>query len=253
MLDLLRDPAWQFVGVILGLAAIAVSIWVYFAQKPHKRLLVETIVRFPLVRVGPNHIPGLDVTFNGLPVEDASIALVKITNIGNAPLLGSDFEEPLALSFGAQSKVLHAEISSTSPTDIPIIAVAADCEVLFSRNLLNPGDYYQCRVLVQNSSGAFSIKGRIAGVNKIHRVQRIRLWFPALVLVFVVVLIGLMVFGPRPDAVDPFSIRAEEIPYIVATLLSSICVTAAAMFELKSRILRLREQMALLRGDKDIA
>lgn len=253
MLELLRDPAWQFVGVLLGLAAIAVSIWVYFAQKPKKGLLVENIVRIPLVRVGPSHIPGLNVTFQGRPVENASIALVKVTNIGNAPLPASDFEEPLALWFGAKSQVLHAEISSTSPFGIPILASASDREVLFSRNLLNPGDSYQCRVLVQNSSGAFKVKGRIAGVNEIQRVQRIRLWFPALVLVALVVLIGSMVFAPRPDGAHLFAIRAEEVPYIFASFLSTVGVATAAMFELKNRILRLREQMNILSGDKGAA
>lgn len=252
MIELLRDPAWQFVGVLLGLAAVAVSIWVYFAQKPKKRLLVENIARIPLARVGPNHIPGLDITFNGQPVENASITLVRITNTGNAPLPASDFEEALALEYVAESQVLHAEISSTSPPGIPVSVKPLNNEVIFSRNLLNPGDSYQCRVLVQNSSGKFRAKGRIAGVNEIQRAQRIRLWFPASILFSLTVMLGSMILAPKTSGTNFFAIRPEEIPYIFVMLVGLIGVTMAAIFELKNRVLRIREQVSILRGDKDV-
>ena len=38
MLDLLRDPVWQFVGVILTLLGVAVAFWIYWLQRQTKEL-----------------------------------------------------------------------------------------------------------------------------------------------------------------------------------------------------------------------
>jgi preprotein translocase subunit SecY len=68
MLALLQDPVWQFVGAFLALVAIGVTVWVYFAQRTRRRLLVEKVGRMPLVTIGPKKIPGLAITVNDQPI-----------------------------------------------------------------------------------------------------------------------------------------------------------------------------------------
>ena len=90
MLEILRDPVWQFVGAVLALLAIAITIWVYFAQRPRKRLLVERVARVPLITVGADRIPGLQITIDGHQIERATVVVVLVRNLGNAPLAAKD-------------------------------------------------------------------------------------------------------------------------------------------------------------------
>src|SRR6266853_5074399 len=99
MVDLLRDPAWQFVGAVFALIAIVASVWIFLAQRPKKRLLVQTVARVPLVALGSNGIPGLQITFNGNAVENASVFQVRVENIGNVPIVAADFEHPVRVEF----------------------------------------------------------------------------------------------------------------------------------------------------------
>jgi hypothetical protein len=41
MIEILRDPIWQFIGAALAIAAIVLSIWIYKRQKSEKILAYE--------------------------------------------------------------------------------------------------------------------------------------------------------------------------------------------------------------------
>ena len=43
MFDLLRDPLWQFIGALLALLAIGVSVALYLIQRRKKRLSYEIV------------------------------------------------------------------------------------------------------------------------------------------------------------------------------------------------------------------
>jgi hypothetical protein len=49
--EMLKNPVWQVVGVIVGIAAIFVTIIIYNQEKPVKRLQVEILSNNPLVSI----------------------------------------------------------------------------------------------------------------------------------------------------------------------------------------------------------
>ena len=148
MLEILRDPVWQFVGAMLALLAIAVTIWAYFAQRPRKRLLVERVARVPLITVGADRIPGLQITIDGHQIERATVVVVLVRNLGNAPLAAKDFESSLTLDFEVGSVVLDAQISGSTPEHLPVM--------------------YSCLYFFRMNSRKF----RQAGVPSLSRVNR---------------------------------------------------------------------------------
>lgn len=236
MLEIIRDPAWQFIGSVLGLTTIALSLWFYFSQRSRKRVLIETIARIPLVTDGAHGIPGLKVTINDTPVEKASILLVRIRNVGNSPILAADVEEPISLILEEGSIVLSADVDEVWPKHLPVSLTFADRTVTVSRHLLNPGDTFTCRILVQDSRGDFTARARIAGVQVLERRKWTNLWLPISSLFGIVLMIGSFYFSPEPKSFWPFDIRAEEIPYALFMTLGVMLLVLTTSWNLRSAI-----------------
>lgn len=51
MLDFFRDPAWQFVGVVLALLSLGGAFWIYWLQRQAKELAFGLISSHRLVAV----------------------------------------------------------------------------------------------------------------------------------------------------------------------------------------------------------
>lgn len=251
MLELLRDPAWQFAGVLLAVMAIAVAVWVYFAQKQKRRLSVEKVSGVPLFSVGPNRIAGLQITLNGLRIDKATVVVVRVTNTGNAAVPAVDFEDPICLAFEASSEVLNAEISSTTPESIPISVTVAANKAIFSRSLLNPGDSFTCRLLVKDSSGKFSVRARIVGVRSIDTSQRVRFGFSSAMVLSLATLFISVILTPKPMSLGVNSIRTEELPYLFLSFSGFIVMSIVSISDLRSTLRRARDQIRLLRAEDD--
>jgi hypothetical protein len=248
VLELLRDPAWQFVGALLALLTIAVTVWLFILQSPRRRLLVERIARVPFITIGADRIPGLRLTVDDRLVEEATVVLVRITNIGNAPLQSSDFEVPISLQFAPGSHVLDAQISEAQPEGLPIEVQRQDAVVTFSRGLLNPGDTFTCRVLVQDSKGTYLPMARVAGVRHLDTARPVSVVRSAVMLTAIVVLLVSVLLSPKPMSTGLLSVRADEVPYLLANVVSLLVLMVGLFADLNSLLRRLRDRMVLLRG-----
>ena len=80
MLDLLRDPLWQFVGVVLEIGA---SVVIYRLQKLNKRLAYEIISRTTLLTVREELENKVQVLYDGSPVQSLTVFLVRVWNAGS--------------------------------------------------------------------------------------------------------------------------------------------------------------------------
>lgn len=169
MLELFRDSAWTFVDVVVALTAIAVAVAIYFAQKRKKGLLVETIANVPLLTIGKNGIDGLEIKFQGKPLDDAVVVLARVINSGNTPILASDYEQPVTFEFWDRSSLLSADVIATQPGGIPIKITIGDRLASLSSHLLNPADSVTCRFLLTDSNGQYLPRCRIAGVQQIEK------------------------------------------------------------------------------------
>lgn len=249
MLDVLRDPVWQFIGALLALSAIAVAIWIYVLQKPKKRLLIERVVRVPLITLNAGAAPGLQITMNGRIIGQATVVLVRITNIGNTPLLAADFESPISLEFEQNAIILDAHISESEPKDIPLQTEKMGGTVSISKTLLNPGDSFTCRTLVQDSKGVYTPKARVAGVHKIEISRPIAVGKSIAVVVATLTLLVTMISIPKPMSISIFEIRSEEIPYLVLMTFSFMTVFFITFSDLKARLRSVKTRLEMLTGD----
>jgi hypothetical protein len=89
-MDILRDPIWQFVGAILGLIAIIISIMLFWIQHQRKSLSFEIIHNAYLVRSKDEVKDKLKILYEKKPIENLLLLIVRLVNTGNVPILASD-------------------------------------------------------------------------------------------------------------------------------------------------------------------
>ena len=169
MLELLRDPAWQFVGVMLALAAVAVTVLVYWLQRQKKSLSYEVISKNELLTVREELEGRLQVLYEGQPARDICLLVVKLFNSGNVPVSASDYERPISLSTGASSKVLSGAVTAVDPENLAATIEIAESRVILDPILLNSKDSVTLKLLVSDFGGNLSVDGRVLGVRSISR------------------------------------------------------------------------------------
>jgi hypothetical protein len=129
MLELLRDPVWQFAGAVLAAAAIFVSVAVFLAQRQQKRILYDVIANIPILSVNEEAIGDFEILFKGLPVSKVRVLLIELTNVGNAPITTMDYQSPLSIEFKDPTKVLAAEIAELVPNGLNKLAATFNSSI----------------------------------------------------------------------------------------------------------------------------
>jgi len=196
MFDILRDPMWQFVAVILGILAILISYILYRKQSQKKSLEYEIISSTPLLSMEEEVRGKLQMFFNKEPVKQVHLIQVRIFNSGNMPILSTDFKRPVGLSFGEEAQILTAEIAEVNPDSLEASTTIEDEEVVLVPTLLNQGDSVKLKMLVSKFDGQIAVKGRIVGIKDIHespeRGMRIILGMLVTAILLVVGVVGIL-------------------------------------------------------------
>ena len=154
MIELLRDPVWQFVGAVLAAIAIATAILLYYWQRNRKRLSYQILANTAVLTVDERIRGKLKVSYEDIPVRNLQLLLLKFINSGNLPIAKADFERPLSISFGSEAKIFSSEVIASSPSDLcPSISVTTHA-IAVSPLLLNPSDYFTIKARA-TSGGTF--------------------------------------------------------------------------------------------------
>jgi hypothetical protein len=165
MLDLLRDAAWQFFGVLLAFIAIIVAIAIYYRQKQRKELAFGLLSARNLVTVSDQVAGRVQITFDGVPVKNIQLVVIGLKNSGDKPLLAADFERPVTVGFGSRAKVLSAGIAKQSPANLGAEVIFRESQIQVSPLLLNSDDYLIVQVLLAAPSFEIKPDVRIVGVS----------------------------------------------------------------------------------------
>jgi hypothetical protein len=167
MIELLRDPVWQFVGALLAAIAIGIAILVYYRQRRRKRLGYQILANTPVLTVDEEIRGKLKIWYEDIPVRNLQLLLLKFINTGNVPIATADFERPLSITFGSEAKILSSEIIASSPSDLSPSISATTHGIALAPLLLNPNDYFTIKALVSERQGGVSVTARIIGVERV--------------------------------------------------------------------------------------
>ena len=171
MSDILRDPMWQFVAVLIAISAILISCALYWKQRRSKGLSYEILSRTPLLSINEEVKGKLQVLFDKKPVQQVHLVEIMLVNSGNVSILADDFERPVSLSFGEEAQILSASIAETNPDSLQASIVNDGKKVVLTPTLLNQGDLIKTKMLVSKFNNQIAVDGRIVGVKNIQHVS----------------------------------------------------------------------------------
>src|SRR5437868_2137707 len=96
----LRDPLWQFViyvaiALLIGIASIITSIVVFRKQQVRKAVSYEIISDTSVLSINKMVKEEIELHYKGKLVGNLRLVILKIENSGDAPIVASDYIEPI--------------------------------------------------------------------------------------------------------------------------------------------------------------
>jgi len=172
----LRDPLWQFIGVVV---AICIFIAFYLLQRNYKELSYEIIFNSPLLSSSKELEGKIQITFDGKPVSNIQLVEIKLINSGNVPITKADYEREVIFNFGDKAKILTADVAKTEPNSIKIWThlLYANNFASFNGVLLNPGDKIFFKFLLTEFDGRIIINNRISGIKDINEIRHDKTYY----------------------------------------------------------------------------
>lgn len=158
-----KNPAW--LGVLVGVLAIAVTLGLYLKARPVRKLRVEILSNSPLVSMNTAKAKEMQVLYKGVPVKTLSLILLKFANEGTEPIKESDYSEPIRVLISQSGAVGEVSVQETRPEGIQLTpTLTASNQVELAKVLLNPGDQAVLRILALNNDSTLKISARIVGI-----------------------------------------------------------------------------------------
>lgn len=167
MEPLLRDPVWQFVGVLVTVIAIVITLILFRKQQKKKALEYRVLTSAPIFR-NPVGSDKFELLFEKKPIESVQLIIVRIVNTGNVEINPNDYHDHIAVEFSPGSSILSAEITQTSPAELTSAARISANRVVFPPVLLNPEDWFTVQCLIASFKEGIKVSGRISGVKQIR-------------------------------------------------------------------------------------
>lgn len=162
----------EIVSIILAVAGILTTIFVYMRERPTKSLQVMVVSNASLVSVKDEFRGRIQIIYEGKQIRDLSLIRVQLQNTGNVPIQKQDYDEPIRLSISEQGQIINARIPEVGPKNVKMnIVTTSPYQIELTKSLLNPGDWVILElVCANNDEGVFNVDGRIVGVHQIEKI-----------------------------------------------------------------------------------
>lgn len=161
---------WNAIGAFVGVVALVVSVALYAMGRKRKRFAWCPEAKTSIVRKPKGAESRLGVTFDGEPVANADLVLLRLRNAGNQTIAASDFEDTLRLHFETGDAKDAPRVLSVEPVKLsnPAMQVKVTIEagrVVVHPVMLNEGDSLQLRIIGENLAQAkLALQGRLSGI-----------------------------------------------------------------------------------------
>lgn len=227
MLELLRDPVWQFVGAILAVIAIAVAFWIYWLQRQTKEIAFGIVSSRRLLSIGDEVSSRVSVQLDGKVVKDLHLLVYALKNSGNRAVSQSDFQRPLSISF-VEGQVVAAEVVFQTPSNLGARLVVTESRVELEPLLLNSGDQVLVQILLSATSPHASVDARVVDVPAlvpISVIPRLPPFFesgmPTLIVAFLLLALATYVAAKGEENTPPYLLSLGFAAFAVLYSLGS--------------------------------
>jgi hypothetical protein len=163
---------WQFlIGALIAIVTIIVSIVIYFKQRSRKRLSYRILSNTVLLGVEEEVKKDIQLSYKGKAIVGVRLLVLRIFNSGNVPVVSTDYEKPISIDLGKETRVLTAEVIKKSPPNLQSAISIEDHVVTLYPALLNPADSITTKMLVTKYENGLEVNSRIIGVSRVEELR----------------------------------------------------------------------------------
>jgi len=165
-----------YLGLIIGalglLTSVLIPVVIYLKQRGKKEISYIVYDKVSLVNIKEEVKENFEVSYNGIPVRDATLLSIRVWNSGKAPIEEADFVDPIKLDFGKDAKLIFVSVAS-NPDNIlgQFKHLGGEGYFTFKPRLFNKGYEITVTVMVTGFSGYVKAEGLIKGVHLIRNVK----------------------------------------------------------------------------------
>ncbi len=170
-LDIWHDTVFQLIVVVIAtlfsaFIGGAIAIWVYRRQKSRKEITYQVVSDAPIASINQTVADKVEIRFDGHPIKEAHILVLKVWNSGNVAVKRDDYEEPITFIFHGRT-VISCDILETVPTNlidqktIKTFLTFNGESVEISKFLLNPQQSISITTLLTGAKNTISVRARI--------------------------------------------------------------------------------------------
>lgn len=172
MTQFLRDPIWTFIGVILALATIAITIWIFWLQRKTKELAIGLLSERRPLSIADEVSSRVTVLLDGKSVKNIRFLVFAVKNSGHIPVSPSDFERAISIYFEG-GEIISAQITHQSPQNINAQLLTSIDSLELRPTLLNSGAEILIQVLLSSEKLEWTLDARINGVSMVAPITTI--------------------------------------------------------------------------------
>ncbi len=170
-MDYSNPNFWQVVSIV---AAVVIMLITLYIQRRKKSLVYTILTEAPLLSVDDEIKGKLQITLDGISVQNVHLILIKIWNNGNTPIATIDFEKPLKILLNDNVNILSAKVLDRKPKNLdPNLKIISQNQFAIEPLLLNKQDSFTIRFLAAEYISEIAVNARINGVKDIKRVSSI--------------------------------------------------------------------------------
>ena len=213
---------WKYTATtVLAIAALVVPQIDLSSRSFTVRLLATSPLQPAL------NIQNLQISLNGQKVESPYVSTIELVNTGSKPITSADFDGALQIQMANDAKLISAEITSTTPKNIPAQVATSGNIAAVSPYLSNPKDSVTIAAITSGPRPAFEVRARIVGINEVDfedtTVRSTTYWKSAIDLVTSYGLLFLyFIFGPLA-----YRNKQLVIPRGLALFAAVLCAVAS--------------------------
>ncbi|WP_421954061.1 hypothetical protein [Polaromonas sp.] len=218
MIEILRDPVWQFIGAILAMFGVVGAFWIYWLQRQTKELAFGLVSSRRPLAIADELSSRVTVQLDGKPVGNLHLLIYGLKNSGRRAIAQADFDKPLSITY-TDGRVVSAEIASQTPPNLGGQLVISESRVELVPLLLNPGDQLLIQVLLSSAKPTSSLNARVFDVSSFAPVNvtpRLPPFFqsglPLLMVVLLILGTAMFFFSERSEQAYAFLAFAAFVP-----------------------------------------
>jgi hypothetical protein len=178
--EIIKNPAWTPIGVILTAIAIIVAVLISRSQSQRKDFSYYIISSESILSIADDLKNRMAISFDNKPIKNMNLIVIRFKNTGNIPIQASDYERNIWIKFGEFSEVLSVDVVSKEPDNLNVIVKNNPlnqstanplpiCDVIsINPLLLNSGESFDLKILITEFK-EINIDARVVGIRKIRK------------------------------------------------------------------------------------